>query len=202
MINTLRKWFLTGLLIAAPVVITMWLVWSIVSFADHLLQAVLPHDYQLAILLGYKIPGIGLILTLLVLLLLGALFSNLFGQFFIRQWDRLVARVPVISGIYGAIKQVLNSVLSEQGQSFREVVYVEYPQPGQYALGFVTGAAESFPDMQEEMVAVFIPLVPVMTSGNWVTLPKSKLIATDITVEEGLKLVVTLGLVKKELPGT
>ncbi len=194
-----RKWFLTGVLSAAPIIITIWLVWAVVSFTDDILKHLLPHDAEPEVLFGMQIPGLGLIVTFTGLTLIGAFISNFFGRYFLRAWDRFMARVPLINGVYGGIKQVLDSVLSEKGQSFREVVYIEFPQKGQYMLGFVTGAADRFPasESKEEMIFVFVPLGPVVTTGHLITLPRSKVIATDITVEEGLKMVVTLGLVKR-----
>jgi uncharacterized membrane protein len=192
-----RKWFITGILSAAPIIITIWLVWAIVSFTDNILKHLLPHDAEPAVLFGTEIPGLGLIVTFAGLTLIGAFISNFFGRYFLRAWDRFMARVPLISGVYGAIKQVLNSVLSEQGQSFREVVYVEFPLPGMYAMGFVVGPADHFPSKNdEEMVAVFVPQVPMPTSGYLLNMPQKKLIKTDISVEEGLKLSITLGMAK------
>lgn len=198
MLSLLRKWFLTGLLVLSPIVITCALIAAIVSFTDNLIQHLAPEGYEPSVLLGMHVPGLGLILTLLAVTSTGALISNFMGRYFIRVWDRLVARVPFVNGIYGGVKQVLNSVLSEQGQSFREVVYVEFPQSGQYAMGFVIGQAPgtAFISHPETLVSVFIPMVPLPTSGFMITLPHDKLIKTNMTVEEGLKLTVTLGMVK------
>jgi len=200
-----RKWFLTGLVAVAPVGITVALIAIIISFADNMVKHLLPEGYEPAVLFGHSVPGLGLVATLLVVTIIGALVSNFLGQYFIRIWDGMVGRVPVISGVYGAVKQVLTSVLSEQGSSFREVVYIEFPQPGQYIMGFVIGPVDHFPqeilDKQKEpMISVFIPMVPMPTSGYLIVLPESKLIKTNIAVEEGLKLTVTLGLVKKNEP--
>jgi len=203
--HLVRKWFLTGLLAVAPVGITVALITVIVSFADNLVIHLLPQGYEPAVLFGHEVPGLGLITTLLTVTIIGALVSNFFGRYFIRIWDNMVGRVPVISGVYGAVKQVLTSVLSEQGSSFREVVYIEFPQPGQYIMGFVIGPVDHFPSeilekQKEPMISVFIPMVPMPTSGYLIALPESKLIKTNIAVEEGLKLTVTLGLVKKNEP--
>lgn len=194
----LRTWFLTGLLAVGPVVLTVVLVMMIVTFVDGMVAAVVPPEYRPSAYLGFEVPGLGLISTLVGITIIGALVSNFFGRYFVQWWDKLMARVPIINGIYGGIKQVLNSILSEKGESFREVVYIEFPQPGYYTLGFVTGTTERFPNATEEMVLVFIPFGPVVTTGHLLTVPRSKIIATDISVEEGLKRVVTLGLVKKE----
>lgn len=199
----LRKWFLTGLLAAGPIVLTIALVWVIVSYMDGLVKSVVPVEYHPSAWLGFEIPGLGLISTLLGLTIFGALLSNFLGRYFVQKWDKVMARVPVINGIYGGIKQVLNSILSDQGQSFREVVFIEFPKPGYHTIGFVTGTTDRFPDATEEMVMVFIPFGPVVTTGHLLVMPRSKLIPTDISVDEGLKMVVTLGLVKKasDLPG-
>jgi uncharacterized membrane protein len=194
----IRKWFLTGLAAAAPVAITIALIIVIVSFTDNLFQHLLPSGYEPAVLLGHEVPGLGLVVTFVGLTLIGALVSNFLGRYFIRMWDRMMARVPIVSGVYGSIKQIMNSVLSEQGQSFREVVYVEFPQPGQYAMGFVIGPADHLPVIENivPMTTVFIPMVPVPTSGFLITLPTTKLLKSDMTVEEGLRMSVTMGLVK------
>ncbi len=199
----MRTWFFTGLLAAGPIVLTIVLVMMIVNFTDDMVAAIVPPEYRPSAYLGYEIPGLGLITTLVGLTLFGALVSNFFGRYFVQKWDKLMARVPVINGIYGGIKQVLNSVLSEKGQSFREVVFIEFPAKGYHTIGFVTGTTDRFPDTKEEMVMVFIPFGPVVTTGHLLVMPRSKVIETDISVDEGLKMVVTLGLVKKasDLPG-
>lgn len=193
----IRKWFLTGLLAAAPVGITLALVWAIVSFTDDLLKHLLPHGYEPSVLLGHEVPGLGLFVAFIALTLIGALISNFLGRYFIRLWDRFIARVPIINKVYVPIKQVLDSVLSENGTSFREVVYIEFPQPGQYAIAFVVGPAGHMKDFvfQEPMVAVFVPTVPMPTTGYLLNMAESKLIKSDLTVEEGLKLIITLGMV-------
>jgi uncharacterized membrane protein len=168
-----------------------------------LFQHLLPSGYEPAVLLGHEVPGLGLLATFIGLTLIGALVSNFFGRYFIRMWDRMMARLPVINGVYGSIKQVFNSVLSEQGSSFREVVYVEFPQPGQYAMGFVVGPPEHLPEIPdvELMITVFIPMVPLPTSGFLITLPSKKLFKSNMTVEEGLKLSVTMGIANKVSAG-
>ncbi len=195
----IRKWFFTGLAAVAPVGITIALIVATVSFTDNLFQHLLPTGYEPAVLLGHEVPGLGLIVTFIGLTLIGALVSNYLGRYFIRIWDRLMGRVPIISGVYGSVKQIMNSVLSEQSQSFREVVYVEFPQPGQYVMGFVIGPPEHLPDLPdvEFMTTVFIPMVPLPTSGFLVTLPSKKLLKSNMTIDQGLKLSVTMGLVNK-----
>lgn len=194
----LRTWFLTGLLAAGPIVLTIILVMMIVNFADNMVAAIIPPEYRPSAYLGFEIPGLGLITTLLGLTIFGALVSNFFGRYFVQKWDKIMSRVPIINGIYGGIKQVLNSILSDKGQSFREVVFIEFPKPGFHAIGFVTGTTDRFPNAKEEMVMVFVPLGPVVTTGHLLVMERSKIIETDISVDEGLKMVVTLGLVKKE----
>lgn len=202
MLKIFRKWFLTGLLAAAPIGITLFIVFAILSVTDDALQHVSPAGYDPKTLFGQRIPGLGLLVTFVGLTLIGALVSNIMGNFFIQAWDKLMAKLPLVSGVYGAVKQVMNSVLSDTGQSFREVVYVEFPQAGQYAMGFVIGPADHVPLLEklEPMVTVFIPMVPLPTSGFLITLPAGKMIRSDMTVEEGLKMSVTLGLVKTSQP--
>lgn len=196
MFRMMRKWFLTGLLAAAPIGITLFIIYAILSVTDDVLQHLSPQGYDPKSLFGQRIPGLGLLVTFVGLTMIGAFVSNFFGKYFIRSWDKIMAKVPLVNGVYGAVKQVLNSVLSDTGQSFREVVYVEFPQPGQYAMGFVIGPADHVPvlDKPEPMMSVFIPMVPLPTSGFLITLPASKLLKSDMTVEEGLKMSVTLGL--------
>ena len=198
MLRLFRKWFLTGLVAVAPVAITLSVVIAVFDLTDSILQHISPEGYEPSKLLGFHVPGLGLAITLIGIAAIGAFVSNFLGSYLVRWWDKIISRLPVVNTIYGAIKQVLNSVLSDTGRSFREVVYVEFPQPGQYAMGFLVGPADHVPviDKPEPMVTVFIPMVPLPTTGFLITLPASKLLKSGMTVEEGLKLSVTMGLVK------
>ena len=198
MVRIIRKWFLTGLVAVAPVAVTLSVVMAVFDLTDNILQHISPAGYEPTKLLGFHLPGLGLLITLVGITAVGALVSNFLGDYLVRWWDKIISRLPVVNTIYGGVKQVLNSVLSDKGRSFREVVYLEFPHVGQYAMGFVIGPADHIPVVAhpEPMVTVFIPMVPLPTTGFLITLPASKLIKSGMTVEEGLKLSVTMGLVK------
>lgn len=194
MLSNLRKWFLAGVIVTLPVAVTVYLVWLVVHNADLLVGALMPAEWQII----RQIPGIGVVSALVILIVIGMIVSNYFGRVLVRWWDYVVHRLPVVSGVYGAIKQVLQAVFSEQGSSFKEVVYVEFPQPGQWMLGFVIDDAVEWD--AKKLVRVFIPQVPVPTSGFMVLLPPASTRHSGMTVEEGLKLTVTMGLVGAGVP--
>lgn len=202
----LRAYFLAGLVITAPVAITLWAIWSFVTWVDHLIKPLLPTVYNPDHYLPIPVPGVGFILAIVGLTLIGALAANILGRTLIYYWDLLLYRMPVVRNIYKGLKQIFETAFSpEGGFSFKRVVLIEFPRKGTWAIAFV---ARTFKENSEilwktkntEMVGVFIPTTPNPTSGYIVFVPPEEIIYLDMTVEEGVKAIVSAGLVFPEGP--
>ena len=193
----LRTYFLTGIVVSAPVGITIWLIWLFVAFVDHTVVPLIPDAYNPSDALGVSVPGIGVIVVLLVVTIIGFLVTNFFGRFMVRMGENMVARVPVVRTIYGVLKQIFDAVLAQSEGAFREVVLIEYPRKGIWVLGFVTSNTQG--EVQRvtphEMVNVFLPTTPNPTSGFLLFVPRKDCITLDMSVEEGVKLVISGGIV-------
>ncbi|MFQ5581523.1 MAG: DUF502 domain-containing protein [Mariprofundaceae bacterium] len=195
MIAALRRYFITGLVVLVPIVITILLVTWLVDLSDRLL-ALLPLRYQPDALFGTHVPGLGIALALLAVMGIGMLVTNFIGRHVLRWFDALLAQVPLVRSVYGAVKQLTEAVLGKGGKAFRQVVLVSFPQPGQWTIGFVTGPATlPVPGADEdERVSVFVPTTPNPTSGWLLFVRASELVVLDMTVEEGMKVVVSGGV--------
>ncbi|HTI88055.1 MAG TPA: DUF502 domain-containing protein [Alphaproteobacteria bacterium] len=195
----LRTWFLTGVLIVAPLALTLYVCFAIVSWVDQLIAPLIPPPYRPEVYfnLPFAVPGTGFVIVVVGLTLTGALAATLLGRFFVRASDRVLARLPIVRSLYGALKQMFETLLSQKSGAFRQVVLVPFPNPGSWAIGFLAGGAtlsvqSAFDD---EMVSVFLPTSPNPTSGYIVFVPRATVVPIDMTVEDGLKLVVSGGTV-------
>lgn len=193
----LRGYFLAGILVTAPIGITFYFAWLIVAWVDSKVTPLLPPLYNPETYLPFSIPGLGLLIVIAVLTLIGALTAGILGRFWVRTVERLLGRMPVIRSVYGAIKQIFETVLSNKSEAFREVVLFEYPRRGSWAIGFITGKTEGEvqDSTEDEVVNVFLPTTPNPTSGYLLFLPKRELVILSMTVEEGIKMVVSGGIV-------
>jgi len=196
----LRKWFFAGLLVLVPLAITIWLLeWAISSLDKTLL--LLPKAWQPDTWLPVHVPGFGVILTLVVLLLVGALVSNFLGKRLIGWWDAFLGRIPVVRSIYSSVKQVSDTLFSENGNAFRQAVLVEWPRPGAWTIGFVTGVPSGDvltalqQGVRDEYLSVYVPTTPNPTSGYMMMFKKSECQALSMSVDEALKYVVSMGVV-------
>ena len=196
----LRKWFFAGLLVLVPLAITIWLLeWAISSLDKTLL--LLPKAWHPDSLLSIHVPGFGVILTLLVLLFVGATVSNFLGKQLIGWWDALLGRIPVVRSIYSSVKQVSDTLFSENGNAFRQAVLVEWPRQGAWTIGFVTGvpSGDVLISLQhgvhDEYVSVYVPTTPNPTSGYMMMFKKSECQPLSMSVDEALKYVVSMGVV-------
>ncbi|GAB4123035.1 MAG: DUF502 domain-containing protein [Rhodothalassiaceae bacterium] len=195
--QNLRKYFLTGLVVFAPISITIYLTWIVIDGVDGFFRKVVPVAYNLEAWLGVPLPGIGLLLTIVFLTLLGALAANILGRSMISLGERIVERMPVIRGIYMTIKQIAETLMAQSASSFRDVVLVEYPRPGLWALAFVSSPAkgEIQEKTEEETLNVFLPTTPNPTSGYLLFVPKKDCIFLDMSVEQAIKYIISAGLV-------
>lgn len=194
--SALRKWLIAGLLVIVPLVITLGVLNWIIGTLDQTL-AILPEAWQPDKLLGVHIPGFGVILTLLILLIVGATASNFIGRKFVGWGDALVRRIPVVRSIYSSVKQVSDTVFSESGNAFRTAVLVQWPREGVWTVAFVTGSpsGEVAALLRDEYLSVFVPTTPNPTGGYFVMVRKSECIELDMSVDAALKYIVSMGVV-------
>ncbi|MBI2236075.1 MAG: DUF502 domain-containing protein [Magnetospirillum sp.] len=190
----LRAYFFAGVLITAPISITIYIAWQFIAFVDDRVSPLIPPTLNPQ---NWGVPGFGLVVVVAVLTLIGATMAGFAGRMFIRLSEAVLERTPVIRSIYSAVKQVFETVLAQKANAFREVVLVEYPRSGIWTLGFITGstAGEVRDCFEEEMVNVFVPTTPNPTSGFLLFLPRRDLRVLAMTVEEGLKMVVSTGII-------
>jgi uncharacterized membrane protein len=193
----LRTYFFAGILVTAPISITFYIAWLFISFVDDHVKPLIPARYNPETYLPFSVPGIGLMVVLVGLTVIGAVTAGFVGRFFIRLSERVLNRMPVIRGIYGATKQIFETVLAQQSSAFREVVLVEYPRQGIWAIGFLTGTTlgEIQELTEDEVLNVFLPTTPNPTSGFLLFVPKSDVVRLSMSVEEGIKMVVSGGIV-------
>jgi uncharacterized membrane protein len=194
-----KAYLLTGLVVWLPILVTMGVLRFIIDLLDKTM-ALIPKAYQPEQLLGYHIPGLGVVLSLLLLLLTGMLATNFFGQRLVRWGEAVLAKIPLVRSIYNAVKQVMNAILSSNSQAFRRVLLIEYPSAGIWSLAFQTGSASLAINTLagEELVSAFVPTTPNPTSGFLMMVPKSKVKDLDMSVDEALKLIISLGVMQPE----
>ncbi len=197
----LRTYFLTGFVVAAPIAITVYITWWFVSLFDDWIKPFVPPEFNPDNYLPFSLPGVGLLLALLSITVIGALTANLFGRTIVAYWESVLERMPVVRNIYRALKQIFETVLAQSSSSFREVVLIEYPRKGLYAIAFVsrntTGEVPVKADTGE-LVSVFLPTTPNPTSGFLLFVPQKDIIRLEMSVEEAAKLVISAGLVVPE----
>lgn len=192
----MRRYLVAGLLVWMPLGITFLVVRAVVSFLDRILL-LLPPQYQPDNLLGFHIPGFGVALAIILVLATGMIVANLLGRRLVALWERLLGRIPVVRNLYTGVKQILEAVLATDGDSFRKVLLVEYPRQGVWSLAFLT--SNNLEEVQqktpEQVVSVFVPTTPNPTSGFVVMVPEKDVIELEMSVEEGLKMIISMGVV-------
>lgn len=202
--HRLRTYFLTGIVVTAPIAITIYLTYVFVDFVDANITPLIPAKYNPETYLPFGVPGLGVLIAVIFLILIGFLTANFLGRSFLKFGERIVGRMPVVRSIYNALKQIMETVLAQSSTSFREVVLVEYPRRGLWAVAFVTSEAEgSVASVDEDtIISVFLPTTPNPTSGFLLFVPKKDLKFLDMSVEEGVKLVISAGMIwpKEEAP--
>jgi uncharacterized membrane protein len=202
----LRSWFFTGLLVTAPVMLTLYITWLFIDIIDAQVVGLIPsglRDYiTLKAPIAGQLPGVGLLVGVVTITLIGALAAGFLGRWLIRIGENLLNRMPVVRSIYGASKQILETVLSAQSDAFREVVLVEYPRKGLWVIGFVTGSTkgEVQASIRPKTVNVFIPTTPNPTSGFLLFCPENEISYLEMSVEDAVKLVVSGGIVTPPSP--
>lgn len=195
----MRKYFITGLLILVPLAITVWVLSLIVGTLDQSLL-LLPEGWQPRALFGFNIPGLGTILTLLIIFLTGVATHNFIGRQVVSVWESLLNRIPVVRSVYSSVKQVSDTLFSSSGNAFRKALLVEYPREGSWTIGFLTGVpgGDVRNHLHGDYVSVYIPTTPNPTSGFFLMMPKEDTIELDMNVDEALKYIVSMGVVAPE----
>jgi len=202
MLASLRKWLFAGLLVTVPIAITIWLIEWMLSTLDKTLL-ILPEAWQPDKLLGFHIPGFGLVLAVVSLLIVGAAASNFLGKKVVVWGDSVLHRIPVVRSIYSSVKQVSDTLFSENGNAFRKAVLIEWPRANMWTIAFVTGKpdGELLDHLKDDFVSIYVPTTPNPTGGYFVLLKKSDCIELDMSVDEALKYIVSMGVVSpKSLP--
>lgn len=199
MLRWLRNSFLTGIVIATPLGVTVFLVISFVGFVDRVVKPLIPERWNPETYLPgeFTIPGLGVAIAVILLTLLGAFAANFFGRQLISLWERIVDSVPLVRNVYGAIKQIVETVFSGTQESFKEVVLIEYPMKGLFAVAFVSaeGRGPVKDKLGDDVIGVFVPTTPNPTSGFLLYVSRADTIAVDLSVEEAAKLIISFGLV-------
>jgi uncharacterized membrane protein len=198
--SRIRNYFLTGLVVAGPVAITVWLTWTFVTWVDDLVRPFIPVAYRPETYLPGKIPGTGLVIAVVALTLLGFLTANLVGRTLVEAGERILDRMPLVRSIYKGLKQVFETLFSQSGSSFRTVGLIEFPSPGMWSLVFLSQPPSqeitSVLPNQDEHVSVFMPCTPNPTTGFFFYVPRSAVIELDIPVEAAAKLIMSAGLIQ------
>ncbi len=195
--GSIRAYFLTGILVTAPISITIYLAWLFITFVDEKVTPLIPVQYHPETYLPFSIPGLGLVIVFIFLTTVGMLTAGFLGRFLIKLWEGILAKLPVVRSVYGATKQILETVLAQQSQAFREAVLVEYPRRGIWAIAFITGRTEGEVQniTEEECINIFLPTTPNPTSGFLLFVPKKELVPLSMSVEEAVKMVISGGIV-------
>ena len=199
----LRNYFLTGFIVCAPLAVTAYLTWSFIGWADSWVKPYIPEIYNPDTYLPFSIPGFGLVVALFLITLIGFMTANIIGRTIVNYGEYMLGRMPLVRNVYGVLKQILETVLSERTNTFTQVGLIEYPRKGLWAIVFIATDAEG--EVREELerktgqtTAVFLPTTPNPTSGFLLFVPKSDLKILSMSVEEGAKLVISAGLVTPE----
>jgi uncharacterized membrane protein len=192
----MRKYFITGLLILVPLAITLWVLHSVISTMDQSLL-LLPEQWRPEQLFGFKVLGIGTVLTLLIVFVTGLLAQNFIGNYVVEAWEALLKRIPIVNSIYSSVKQVSDTLFSSTGNAFSKAVLVQYPREGSWTIAFLTGVPGGAvaKHLQGDYISIYVPTTPNPTSGFFLMVPKADTIELDMTVDAALKYVVSMGVV-------
>lgn len=195
----LRRYLVAGLLIWVPLLITVWVLNLLVGTLDRSLL-LLPQSWQPISWLGFNIPGLGVLLTVVVVLLTGMLAANIIGQRLVQLWEALLNHIPVVKSVYSSVKQVSDTLFSSTGQAFRKALLVQYPRNGSWTIAFLTGepGGDVVNYLKGEYVSVYVPTTPNPTSGFFLMMPRADIVELDMSVDDALKYIISMGVVPPE----
>ncbi len=200
MFTKIKNYFLTGVLVTAPVVITFWIVTSLVNIFDRLVTPIIPYYINPNFYLPRDVPGLGLIVLFIFLVFIGFITANFFGSWVLKKTELIIHKIPLIKVFYKAIKQILETLLKGNSKAFREAVLLEYPRKGVWVIGFTTGKVEGAikKKIKNELINVFIPTTPNPTSGFLLLVPRKDLKYLDVNVDDAIKTIVSAGIITLE----
>ena len=192
----MKRYFITGLLIWVPLGITIWVLQALIGTMDQSLQ-LLPGSLQPKVLFGFHVPGLGAILTVLIVFITGLATANILGQRMVRFWEGVLARIPIVKSIYYSVKQVSDTLFSSSGEAFRKALLIQYPRQGSWTIAFQTGtpSGEVASRLDGEFVSVYVPTTPNPTSGFFLMLPKKDVVELEMSVDDALKYIISMGVV-------
>ncbi len=200
----LRNYFLTGLVIAGPIGITLWLTWTFIKWVDGWVKPFVPRVYNPDTYLPFPVPGFGLIVAIFVLTIVGFLAANFLGRSLISVGEGIVGRMPLVRNVYSGLKQIFETILDERGKSFTKAALIEYPRRGLWAIVFIStdtkGEVARLLEDKADTMAVFLPTTPNPTSGFLLFVPKEDIVELTMSVEDAAKLVISAGLVSPDYP--
>ena len=204
MSHRLRKYIIAGLLVWLPLAITIWVLLWLLGLLDGVFswlltigQTVLPMGAEASIESLRRVPFLGVVVMVLLLLVTGVFVTNIFGQWWVKQWHRMMSRIPIVKSIYSSVKQVSDTLFSSSGNAFREAVLVQYPREGSWTIAFVTGkpGGEVAAHLDGEHVSLYVPTTPNPTSGFFLMVPRSSVRSLQMSVDEALKYIISMGVV-------
>lgn len=192
----MRKYFITGLLILVPLAITLWVLHAVISTMDQSLL-LLPEQWRPEKLVGFKVLGLGTILTLVIIFVTGLLAQNFVGNMVVRAWESLLKRIPIVNSVYSSVKQVSDTLFSSTGNAFSKAVLVQYPREGSWTIAFLTGipGGDVANHLHGDYISIYVPTTPNPTSGFFLMVPRADTIELDMSVDAALKYVVSMGVV-------
>ena len=196
----MKKYFITGLLVLVPLMITIWVLTTLIQTMDQSLT-LLPEAWQPKNLFGFSVPGAGVFLTVGIIFVTGLIATNIFGKQLIILWESLLARVPFVKTIYSSVKQVSDTLFSDSGNAFRKALLVQYPHQGSWTIAFLTGTpgGDVSNHLQGEYVSVYVPTTPNPTSGFFLMMLKSDVVELDMSVDQALKYIISMGTVPPQI---
>ncbi len=191
------KYFLSGILVTAPIALTLYIAWAVITAIDDKVKNLIPAKYYLEKIIPFEIPGFGIVIAFLIFTLIGTFAAGFMGRLVVKFGEKLMERMPLIRGLHSTVKQIFQAVFERDKNSFREVVLLEYPRKGIWSLGFVTGVTKGHvqKETKEEVLNIFVPTTPNPTSGFLLFVPRSDIKTMDMSVEEGIKMVVSAGII-------
>lgn len=197
----MKAYLFTGILVTAPVTITFYMVYKLIAFIDVSVGSLISHDVQLSAYFPFNIPGVGLLFLITILIIIGMFTTGYIGNLFVRLGEYIVSKMPFISSVYSLLKQVFETFFSSKKQSFNQVVLLEYPRKGLWVIGFVSAqtTGEVAENFDTKMLNVFVPTTPNPTSGFLIFVPQNDVIKLDMSVEDGLKFVISCGIVTPDM---
>ena len=199
--SKLKSYFLTGVIVAAPVAITVYMAYHLVIWINGATSRLIPQQWKIGDVVPYAIPGCGLLLLIVARIFIGMLTTGYVGKFFVRLWEKIIRKMPVVSSFYSLMKQIFETFLSQKSRSFSQVVLVQYPRQGLWTIAFVSRdqtGGEIAQKAGQDFVSVYVPTTPNPTSGFLIFVPQKDIIKLDMSVEDGIKYVLSCGIVTPE----